>query len=78
MTNSPRAMPAVAQAFDRSPGGINFEFYRSVERPDHFILHEEWENEAALDGHRQLMQQQGVDVSHLRKGTGHREYVSII
>ena len=62
----------------QEPGCINFEFYRSVEHPDHFILHEEWQDEAALDGHRQLIQQQGIDISHLRKGTGHREYVSII
>ena len=42
-----------------------------------FILHEEWESEEALDAHRRLTQQQGVDTSHLRVGTVHREYVII-
>jgi quinol monooxygenase YgiN len=62
----------------RKEAGCNqFEFYQSIERPDFFILHEEWADEAALDAHRVLSQQQGVDNSHLRKGTHHREYVSI-
>ena len=61
----------------KEPGCTQFEFYKSIERPDIFILHEEWESEDALDAHRRLSQQQGVDNSHLRKGTHHREYVSI-
>jgi quinol monooxygenase YgiN len=65
-------------AIREEPGCINFSFYRNVENPDQFILHEEWEDEAALDAHRRLVQQQGVDISHLRKGSFHREYVSII
>ena len=64
-------------AIREEPGCINFAFYRNVENPDQFILHEEWQDEAALDAHRRLVQQQGVDISHLRKGSSHREYVSI-
>ena len=65
-------------AIREEPGCIQFEFYQSVDRPDFFILHEEWADEAALDAHRLLAQKQGVDNSQLRKGTYHREYVSII
>jgi len=61
----------------KEPGCTQFEFYQSVEHPDMFILHEEWENEDALDAHRRLTRQQGVDTSHLQKGTVHREYTSI-
>ncbi len=61
----------------KEPGCNQFEFYQSIERPDFFILHEEWADEAALDTHRLLTQQQGVDTSHLRKGTHHREYISV-
>ena len=45
-------------AIREEPGCINFSFYRNVENPDQFILHEEWEDEAALDAHRRLVQQQ--------------------
>ena len=65
-------------AIREEPGCIQFGFYQSVDRPDFFILHEEWEDEESLDTHRLLAQKQGVDNSHLRKGTYHREYVSII
>ena len=65
-------------AIREEPGCIQFEFYQSVDRPDFFILHEEWADESALDAHRLLAKKQGVDNSHLRKSTYHREYVSII
>ena len=41
-------------AIREEPGCIQFEFYQSVDRPDCFILHEEWADEAALDAHRLL------------------------
>ena len=36
-------------AIREEPGCIQFEFYQSVDRPDFFILHEEWADESALD-----------------------------
>ena len=60
-------------AIREEPGCIQFEFYQSVDRPDFFILHEEWEDEAALDTHRLLAQKQrGWNLQGHRNGCRRR------
>ena len=40
-----------AQVVREQPGCHEFETYRSVERPDRFVLLEKWADEAALHAH---------------------------
>ena len=35
------------------PGALRYDLYRSVEHPDEFLRHEEWQDAAALEAHQQ-------------------------